>query len=336
MSTSISLTVRDSTLVAYPTIIEPRVAYHHAEPEIVHDACDVGALMIILRALRTLNPVGRFIDYTARHSYVVGGTVQARITSMSDDTTLDLSRYKTSELASTVAEILAVPASVRTVLKTTCLAILLLLVANSLIYAVGNPDLTPWLLSTIYALVLGVVLGFALGLIRVADLILSRSERVLQLTLEISQEVATDYEAIRIGGKRLPTSTQVVEHVYDRVVLPAMEATIANSFGPVGRPLLSIYRRTIGGCVRFLITRMKTASLPPDAKDRVLQESTRLMGVVGENQSHIRAAIQEAQGYTEYAANMVRKMLLYPIQLAFLFIALLAIIPLGLCWYWTR
>lgn len=46
---------------------------------------------------------------------------------MSDDTKIDLSRYKTRELASTVAAILAVPESIRTVLGTTFCVILLLL-----------------------------------------------------------------------------------------------------------------------------------------------------------------------------------------------------------------
>jgi hypothetical protein len=255
---------------------------------------------------------------------------------MSDDALIDLSRYKTKELASTVAEILAVPESIRIVLGTTVCAMLMLATANSLLYAIGNPALVPWLLSTTYALVIALALGFALGLIRVAGLLVSRSERVLQLTLETSQQVSLDYRKYRSGGKRMPTAAEIVEHVYDGVVLPAMEASVAKSFGIVGTPLLWIYRRTIGGGVRFLITRMKTASLTVDEQRDIEREAEGLMSDVAESQPHIEAAIQKAQGYMTYVGNMLRKMLLYPIQLIFLIVALVAVVPLGLCWYWTR
>ena len=255
---------------------------------------------------------------------------------MSDDAKIDLSRYKTGELAATIAEILAVPASIRIVAWTTCCAVLLLLVANSLLYAVGNPALIPWLLSSIYALVVAIVLGFALGLIRVARLLVFRSERVLELTLEISREVSVDYQALRSGGKQVPSSTEIVAHVYDGVILPAMEASVSKSFGIVGTPLLWMYRRTIGGGIRFLITRMKTASLTPEQQNELERQAEGVMSAVGEHHSETESKIQNAQGYTSYAANMLRKMLLYPLQLLFLVVALIAVTPLCLCWYWTR
>lgn len=255
---------------------------------------------------------------------------------MSDKLQIDLSRYKTKEIASTVAEVLAVPGSIRIVLWTTFCAILILEIANSLLYAIGNAALIPWLLSTIYALAVALALGFVLGLIRVAGLLVSRSERVLQLTLETSQQVSSDCRAVRSGGSRMPTSTEIVEHVYDGVILPAMEASVAKSFGIVGAPLLWIYRRTIGGCVRFLITRMKTTAITADEQNDIEREADRLMSDIAENQGHIETTIQKAQSYTTYAGNMLRKMLLYPIQLVFVLVALAAVVPLGLCWYWTR
>lgn len=255
---------------------------------------------------------------------------------MADGTPIDLSRYKTKELASAVAEILAVPESIRIVLGTTFYAILLLSIANSSVYAIGNAGLVPWLLSTIYALVIALALGFLLGLMRVAGLMVSRSERVLQLTLETSQQVSSDYRAVLSGGSRMPTSTEIVEHVYDGVVLPAMEASVAKSFGIVGTPLLWIYRRTIGGCVRFLITRMKAASLTADELNDIEREAVGLMSDIAESQLQIETSLQKAQSYTAYAGSMLRRMLLYPIQLIFLLVALVAVVPLGLCWYWTR
>ena len=72
---------------------------------------------------------------------------------MSTDSKVDLSRYKTKELASRVAAILSVPDAIRRVFLTAIWTIGLLLVANSLLHAAGNRAWMPWLLSSIYAMV---------------------------------------------------------------------------------------------------------------------------------------------------------------------------------------
>lgn len=85
---------------------------------------------------------------------------------MTNETKLDLSRYKTDELASKIAEILSVPEAIRTVSKTTSFATIGLLIVNVLLYVFVNNALTPWLLSSVYALLAAVPLGFILGLVR--------------------------------------------------------------------------------------------------------------------------------------------------------------------------
>lgn len=255
---------------------------------------------------------------------------------MSVDASIDLSRYQTKELASTVAEILSVPESISMVLWTIFLALLVLVSANSMLYATGTATLLPWFLSTIYALVVASALGFVLGLIRVAGLMISRSERVLQLALETSQQVSSDYRAVRSGESRMPSSTEIVEHVYGDVVLPAMEAAVSKSLGIFGRPLLWIYRRTIGGCIRVLIARMNAATLTANEKSEVERDAARLMSGLADNQPNVEAAIQKAHGFTTYVCSMLRKMLLYPMQIVFSLVALIAVLPLGICWYLTR
>jgi hypothetical protein len=260
---------------------------------------------------------------------------KGQLSRMPDDAKVNLSRYKTNELVQKVAEILSVPESVRTVLKTTLFAIVFLVTANSMLYATANRALIPWLLSTMYALAAAILFGFVLGLIRVAGLLVSRVENLLQLTLETSRAVVKDFPAIRSGAKRMPTAAEIVEHVYDGVILPAIETSVAKSFGIIGAPLLWIYRRTIGSSVRFLLTRMKTAPPTDDQPNELVPRTMGLMQDVADNAARIEVALTNALGYTDYASKVLRRILLYPLQVVFVLFALLALVPLGLCWYWT-
>ena len=255
---------------------------------------------------------------------------------MANHAKIDLAKYRTDELASKVAEILSVPASIRTVMKTTLFAILLLIVANSLLYAAGNRALFPWLVSSLYALVIATVLGFILGLIRVARLLALRSEGLLQLTLKTSNEVAIDYQSVRSGERQMPAATEIVEHVYDGVVLPAMESAVTNSFGFVGTPLLWVYRRTIGGFIRFVIKRMKTDSLTDEDRRTVELEADKLFRDVADNASNIESVLGNALSFTQHASRMLRRVFLWPVQLVFGLVACAAVVPLVLCWYWTH
>ena len=214
---------------------------------------------------------------------------------MPEDFNIDLTQYKTKEVASKIAEIVSVPENIRAVLWTALYSTIFLVVLNSLICAVGNKATVVWMLSTIYALAIAVFLGFVLGLIRVVRQLVARSEKLLQLLLNLSHDVEKDFHAVNRGEKRMPTAIEIVEHVYNEVFLPVVETTVAKSFGIVRAPLLWTYHRTIGGCVRFLITRMKTTSLTRDEKSQIEREASNF----AENISSIESAIEKALGCTK-------------------------------------
>ena len=255
---------------------------------------------------------------------------------MSAESAIDLSRYKTDELVSNVAEILSVPEAILTVVRTTGIAVVCLLAVNSAVNVLGESSWFPWLVSSLYSLAIALLLGFGLGLIRVAAGLLSRVEALLQLTLEISLAAAEDVRAVSGGEKRMPNASEIVEHVYDEVILPAVETVVAKTFGIIGKPLLWVYRRTICEGVRFLIKRMKTESLSEEGRNEIEQESAALIRDLGEDASGIERAIDGAMGYTRAATGALRKILLLPMRTVFTVVATIAVIPLLACWYLSR
>lgn len=252
---------------------------------------------------------------------------------MSDEARIELSRYKTDELVSRIVEILSIPEAILMVLRTTVFAVVCLIAANSLIYTLGDHSRLLWLFSSVYAIAIALVLGFGLGLIRVASSFLSRVEGLLQLTLKISRAVSEDSRAVSGGEKRMPSASEIVEHVYEEVIMPTVESVVSKTFGFVGKPLLWLYRRTIGGGVRLLITRIKTESLTDSERTDIEQDADGLIHDVGENSSSIERAIDGAMGYTSAATGALRKILLKPMRIVFSLVCVVAIIPLVVFWY---
>lgn len=253
---------------------------------------------------------------------------------MTNETKLDLSRYRTDELASKIAEILSVPEAIRTVSKTTSFATIGLLIVNILLYVFVNNALTPWLLSSVYALLAAVPLGFILGLVRVAGRLIDRIEDLLKLTLQTSLAVSHDYQSIQSGEKELPSAADIVAHVYNGIILPIIESTVTNSLGFVGTPLLWVYRYTIGKGIRFLIVRMKTSLLSDDEQAGVEKKTGEVFQAVGGSITKIENTINAALGYTQYVIQMLRRLFLRPCQFLFADVVVVALIPLALCWYW--
>ena len=255
---------------------------------------------------------------------------------MPENPSIDLSRYRTQELTERIVSILSVPESLRTVASTTRLALVAAVVANALLFAAGGGAMLPWLLTTVYAILGAVVLGATLGLLRVATSLLTRSQDALGLMLDTSRDIASDYRQVQTGEKRMPPAPDIVEHVYDTVVLPTIETTVSKSLGIVGPPLLWTYRCTLGGCVRYLIKRMKIESLSREDQDKVVSKAEGVFGELEGNAAGIEAALASADGYVSYATSMLRKFILLPLQVLFVAVATVAVIPILVVWYLPR
>ncbi|MEZ6044686.1 MAG: hypothetical protein R3C11_03700 [Planctomycetaceae bacterium] len=241
---------------------------------------------------------------------------------------LDLSRYRTDQIASRVAEILSVPRAIRTLFNTWGFVVLVLLITNFVLNGLGGHNWYIWIISFVYVLFITVPLGLCLGLIRVATDLLDRTELLLRLILETSVQVAHDYQKIREEGVRIPSAGEIVAHVYEHVVLPAAESAVSKSFGFLGRPLLWIYRYTIGKGVRYLIARIQSESVTEAEEIEIEQLATDAIEAIGENNSRIESILNGAMSYTQSVAGVLRRIALRPLIILFVIVSTLALLPL--------
>jgi hypothetical protein len=256
---------------------------------------------------------------------------------MSKPLTIDLEPYKTEELARVLAELLSIPAAFRLLLFTFTGVLVVALICNGVIVTWVQGS-TLWLfLSSLYVLVVAAVLGFMAGMLRVASLILSRSEGLLKLILETSRRIALDYEKVKEGEKQIPSARELTHHVYQQIVVPAIGTAVTKSLGIFGLPLAWVYRKTIGRIVgRFsevaFASRESASTNEPNAMET---KAKRAMEIVANHAETTEARLTKVISLTGTTTRVLQRFLLRPLQFVFAMIALLALVPLGLVWYFA-
>ena len=248
---------------------------------------------------------------------------------------LEFARYQTDALAARVAEILSVPSAVRLVFMTMCIVELMLLAVVAILYFVSNGSLLPWILCLIYVLALAAILGFALGLIRVARRFLDGSLDLCELLIEVSEQVAKDYQAMQAGDVEVPTAAEIVEQVYSGVLMPIIENSVAETMGVVGRPLLWVYGKTFGGVMRRMLAAMAARSLDEEASKDVEKQTEDLIRDVAKTEE-LGDTLRWAHSNISFATTAIQKYFLFPVQIVFWVVLVVSLVPVGCCWYWTR
>ena len=256
---------------------------------------------------------------------------------MDDEIQLDLSRYQTEQGRSFCCRDFVCKAicsdcfEIRLFSLFACYCLF-----NLLLALVGDQKLSEFFLLTIYSLMVGIVLGFVLGLMRVLSQLLGNCEKLLKMIIETAKLAAHDIAAVRAGNKKMPTATDVVTHVYEDVFLPLIEKSVAEAIGIVGVPLLWLYRLTIGSGVRYVLAKMQAESITEDDEVAVGQVVENSLSTLADQSQYIETALDGALGVTNSASQMVRRLILLPMQLLFAIVLLIALVPMVVYWIWFQ
>ena len=78
---------------------------------------------------------------------------------------IDLAKYRTSDLAEQLTELLSVPAAFSRILKTAFLIAVLSIIACYIVHVYSDVSLIRWLLLCAYSLAAGLIFGIILGVL---------------------------------------------------------------------------------------------------------------------------------------------------------------------------
>jgi len=180
--------------------------------------------------------------------------------------TLDLSKYQSGELADRIVEVISIPKAFGGLILTTLLLVVLWFLVVYLLFANADIANTYWYAVCAYALTVGVVLGIVLGILRLVSRGIRGIGGVLEIVLEITDQAASDYDALQTGDTRMPTGSELIEQVSDEVVLPAAEKSLSGAlgflanrcFGPSAPRSVFPFGNSSNGCATTKRPRQKT------------------------------------------------------------------------------
>lgn len=241
---------------------------------------------------------------------------------------LDLSRYRSTELVENLTELICVPRSLVLVLLTATVVGFLVVVTCGLVFYLSQVTAMRALVGCAYALFAGMVLGFLLGLLRIASSALKNIETILRLLLETVRDVAADYQRYSSGAAVMPPAHELVERVYEGVLLPAIEEVVEGVFGILARPVLACYRWTIGGAVKTVLKRTDRRWLSAERQTQVKLKAMQGLESLSRNAPGIAVYLEFAAELVSGIGRRLRRYAIWPMYAMFLILMACASIPI--------
>ncbi|MBM4076224.1 MAG: hypothetical protein FJ267_11345 [Planctomycetes bacterium] len=246
---------------------------------------------------------------------------------------LDLTRYRTDQIAESISSVLAVGQSIRTVFKTTAITFAVIFVLNGIVFSLGNKAMIPWMILGLYSLAVALVVGMCIGLIRVTNQTMNQAHSLLGLLVETSRTVAADYYEVKQGEKTLPPAHAIVDRVYEDVFFPTIEKSIAKSLGIFGSPLLFAYQRSIGGIIRYVIRKLKARNLSPDEQNEITSQLGSAMKSTSDNIGRIEESLNSTMALLDQTGTNLKRTFLFPLRILFFLVVGVALIPIVVGWF---
>ena len=240
----------------------------------------------------------------------------------------DLSKYRTAELVENVTEIINVPGGIWEVFKTAAFATVLVAILLVVIRMLGIATGAEWFLISIYSIVVAIAYGFLLGLLRVVYGCLINVDEVLKQILDISDLATDDVAALNSGQKQLPPGNILISKVYDDVVMPTLETVVAESLGLLGKPVLWIYRRTIGSAVRYVIKRSALKNKSPKALEKLQHETKQTLTDIADSNEETKSYIKRARDIVSTIGTGLRNFAIRPLFVIYVVLLVLALLPI--------
>ena len=258
-------------------------------------------------------------------------TPKGRAISSESAEELDLSKYKSAELAENILEIVSIPDLFMQIAKTAFVAVFIAVAVACTMWVFAIAEGLTLFLVTAYAIALAVVFGIVLGILRVVRNSLINVDEVLDHLLKISGFAVDDLSALHSGTQRIPSGDVVLSKVYDDVIMPTVETVVSDSFGFFGKPILWFYRRTIGSAVRYVIKRTATSKVSPEdletLRTGVVESVTAL---ANDDTSETRLYIARAQRIVDSVGNGLQSYAIRPLLIALTTLLIFALIPIAI------
>ena len=171
---------------------------------------------------------------------------------------LDLSKYRSPELVDQVVELISIPKAVFKIFSFAVMGALICAIFTLLLFFKSETPVWLWGIFILFSMLCGLLCGTSLAFTWLLQGAMSNLEGVLTIVLNTTHLAAKDYGDLQTGEAELPSAGELVQQSYDEILVPTLETATKKAFGFLSRPMLWVYRRSIGAMVKGVIKRVNS------------------------------------------------------------------------------
>lgn len=208
------------------------------------------------------------------------------------NTQLDFSKYQTADLIATISEIVSLPGAITSIAKWAAFGVaVLVFVAALFLKVTGNFSFFWMVMFELYATPAGSLVGVSLGIAEFIRRSLNNMTKLIDLLLVTTMQVAIDAQGLASGETEMPSTRDLVEDVYQHVILVLTKEALQSMLGIFGKPVYWLYHVTLNQMVRVMI------KLIPNAKEMPSEVPLELPAAIDVD-SQTAAETTDEQGQT--------------------------------------
>ena len=258
---------------------------------------------------------------------------------MSEPSKIDFAKYRTPELLESVMNLIDIRGIYVRSAKRVAIGMLALGVVGGLLFWSRTDSIYWFAPIVLYCFLVGAIMGLFYAIAEVIRHSLSNMLKVVELMLEVTKKVAADVASVSEGKSKMPSARELVEGVYREVLLPTVERAITSQLGFVGKPVLFLYRMTLGRVVNKVIQWMPDSTLEKIHGQSLEQEKKEVlagMSEVAANESKIVSVLNWTQAKVVNVGARFRFAVMLPCYLICFVLGLVLMIPLVVIWFQTE
>ena len=181
---------------------------------------------------------------------------------------IDFAKYRTPELVDQIVDLISIPkASLKLILGAAVGGVLAFgLFATMFLFS--GLSWWVWLLGMLLTGFVGAALGCSLMLIWIIGGGLRNVGSILQISLDMTNQVACDIQELRRGDANLPSGRELAGQVYLQVIEPSLESAARRAFSILATPAIVIYRWSIGAALKRALKNTKPAPGDPSPTNK--------------------------------------------------------------------
>lgn len=245
-------------------------------------------------------------------------------------TQLDFDKYRTPKLISTIADIVSIPGAIGSIRKWVVIGVggLILFVVFWL-KVTDSMTLFWWAAFEAYSVPAGALAGLAIGVAEFIRRSLNNMTQLIDLMLETTMQVAVDAQGLTSGETEMPPTRDLVEDVYEQVILEITKEVLDSMFGFLAKPIYGLYHVTLNQLVRITIKLIPgTTEVTPELTEKI-EMASRLT----DDQGRVIRSLRWTQQKLAGIGGWIKLLVILPCYSIVFVIIGLIVLPLGLAWW---